>query len=231
MKKQHIAIVLIFVSALGFGAVQYIKINEVTEELSALQENNDQLLREVATLESELGSIEAYLNRTVFSVGVSIRRIITLHYTRSDLDYPPVGIGEKKTVIYIYKDNSTLNLKLEMKQHPGLSIPLTIQRGDYSLPEYATEIDEAHPTIHFAPVIWSRNVNESGEYSIQLDEGWYTISLTGRWTQGGGTMLVGVKWEENGEITVLPIYTNLEIRVSNSDDYWAPFAVFDFKTR
>lgn len=222
---------MIFVSAVGLGIVQYIKMNEVAEELRVLHEYNDRLSMEVAALEGELDHIEAYLNRSVFSVGVSIRRLMTLNYCRFELDYPPVGYGEKKTIIYIYNDNSTLHLKLLMNQHPGLYIPLTIQSGDYSLPEYATETDEAHPTIHFAPVIWSRNLNKSSEYSIILDEGWYTVSLTGRWTQGGGKKLVGVKWEENGEITILPVNTYLEIRVSNSGEYWAPFAVYDIKTR
>jgi hypothetical protein len=73
--------------------------------------------------------------------------------------------------------------------------------------------------------IWSKNVTESGIYKVCIEErGWYTISLTGRWSLTKGTRIIGINIEEDRTLTVLPVHLVAYIHVTTPDEEYAFFA-------
>lgn len=238
IKAIYLLIPLLIGSFL-FNVVQYVELKNVHLELNNVKVENDRLSDILTILEAENRMLKNYFDARIFGVGCSLRKILTLSYYRAQVGYPPVDVGQLKTVIYVFEDNSTLELVLQVLTHPGLFIPLTIQKGDATHPDYATEVDEKNPAVRYAPVLWSEKVNASKidpdrisvSYSIPLKErGWYTISFTGKIRLPGGQSLPGVTWQ-NGTFTVLPLSLSLDIRVSTKERYWAPFVVNEAKTR
>ncbi len=222
-----------------FNVAQYVELRNMHLELNNVKVENDRLFDIVKILEEENRMFKNYFDEKIFSVGCSLRKMLTLSYYRAQVGYPPVDVGQLKTVIYVFEDNSTLELVLRVVTQPGLFIPLTIQKGDATHPDYATEIDEKNPAVRYAPILWSEKVNASKidpdrisvSYSIPLKErGWYTISFTEKIRFPGGQSLPGVTWQ-NGKFTVLPLSFSLDIRVSTKEKYWIPFAVNEAKTR
>jgi hypothetical protein len=242
MKKIDVSFVYLLLSlvigSLLFNIAQYIELKNMHLELNDLKFENHYLLVTITSLEAKNKELKDYFDEQIFGVGCSLRKMLTLRYYRAQLGYPPVDVGQLKAVIYVFEDDSTIELTLEAVTHPGLFIPLTIQKGDATHPDYATEIDEKNPKIRYAPILWSEKVNASriyldrisASYKIPLKErGWYTISFTEKIRFPGGQSLPGVAWQ-NGKFVVLPVSLSLDIRISTKDKYWTPFAVNEVKT-
>ncbi len=210
--------------------IVYFSLNQ-SFELIKLKTEIEGINEQLNTTQSELKDFRGYFNSSIFGVGKSLRKHLQLQLVRLNTSYPPRDVGPFRTVIYVYEDDSNLFMDVIMNAYPSLGIPLTIQKGDYSMPEYANHTKEDGSTVKYAPVVWSVNVNQSSSYSVQLDEGWYTISLTGKWSIAGGTMIPGLIWENNQVVDVLPISLWIDIHVSHEDEYWTPFIVDDVKTR
>lgn len=187
----------------------------------------NQLYQRYTTLKEENERLSEFFNETKIGPGSSIRRVLILDYNRWNRSYPPTDYGEPVAVIYVYQANSTLKLDLIMYYtHPDLFIPLSVQKGDAFDSKYATETKAGHPGL--APILWHEPVNETGSFSIPLREkGWYTISITGPISLGGGRSFIGVKWD-NDDVIVLTLSVQLAIHVYIEDEQ-APFAVNDFR--
>ena len=207
-----------------FSLIQNLELNDLRTNITRLNE-------QLNTTQTELRDLRWYFNKSIFGVGKSIRKHLQLQLVRLNTSFPPIDVGPFRTVIYVYEDESTLFMDVIMNAYPGIGIPFTIQKGDYSMPEYANQTSEDGSGVKYAPVVWSANVNQSSSYSIQLDEGWYTISLTSRWSTTGGTMVPGLIWENSQVVEVLPISVWMDVHVSHGDELWNPFLVNDLKTR
>jgi len=223
-KISTIVVAILLMIMVYFSLIQNLELNDLRTKINGLNE-------QLNTTQTELKDLRWYFNRSIFGVGKSIRKHLQLQLVRLNTSYPPRDVGPFRTVIYIYEDGSTLFMDVIMNAYPGLGIPLTIQKGDYSMPEYANQTSEDGSGVKYAPVIWSVIVNQSSSYSVQLDEGWYTISLTGRWSTTGGTMVPGLIWENSQAVEALPISVWMDVHVSHGDELWSPFMVDDVKTR
>lgn len=74
-------------------------------ELNNVKIENDLLLDVVTILEAENRMFKNYFDEKIFSVGCSLRKMLTLSYYRVQAGYPPVEVGQLKTVIYVFEDN------------------------------------------------------------------------------------------------------------------------------
>jgi hypothetical protein len=197
---------------------------KVSEEYTLLVNNFSDLKSDYEELKKEYDDFTMLLNETTIGVGSSVRKVLVLEYFRQKVSYPPIDIGNPIAVIYSYQDNSTLKLDLLVHySHPELFIPLCVQQGIAYKPIYKNNTMEER-----APIILYEELKETNSISVKLKEkGWYTISLEGPISPGGGRSIIGVIWE-NDDVRVIAFSVQLIIHVSTQENDRSIFAVNEF---
>ncbi|MCX6649773.1 MAG: hypothetical protein NTV61_10370 [Candidatus Bathyarchaeota archaeon] len=233
-----LVIIIIVVTLSGLNVLQYRQSIETDTKIITLEQEKSQLTNSLSTLQAENTELKQYFNISIFNTANSMRKFYEIWYSRVNTSYPPRDSGTDKIIFYVFEKNSTLNIDFYMNPVSGLVVPLTLQRGDATKAEYATEIYPPNPnwpntTIRFAPVYWAENVSLTTNYppfqrSIRLnDSGWYTISVDGvRYMNGSysNAKTLGL-YVVDDEVVVLPVLLRLSVHLSKDDDLFRAFVV------
>jgi len=214
LKKTGEKLLLIIVLILSLSNIYTYYV--YTNNLTKLENNYDVII-------DEIQYSRKILNTSLIGFSSSILRLKTMDFYRWNTTYPPNDFGQPVSVIYIFNNNSTLLIDLKIQGLDGFYIPLTIQKGNaFSLNDATVSILDSNQK--YAPILYSNNISSDKKIEVFITEkGWYTISLTGKWTFTGGTDDVGILYKDHN-IVVLPFRVKADISVRSSFEEYDFFA-------
>ncbi len=192
-----------------------------------------------------LGLTNEYLKQSLNQTQASLDKMKILNQLDTsnslrklyDIDYntiAPIETEADSIIFYLADQNSTVHITLNINNDTRLILPLTIQKGDATDPDDATESVISRPDLKYAPVLWSMNISYATSNYGRLDQsiplrysGWYTLNLNGIRFLGHPASVPGEIWQ-NGTATYIPINLHLEMSVSTKDGLFNTFIIREY---